>query len=147
MYRLLQDPDYRRKSDVLLRSSGQLDQMVGGFCTMDADVFFATAEGVIRFNNTESEEFFERLTSFFDECLSKGDRYFKVYSARSTYNEFNFPGRKNFVFVADRTGDYIGLRFELENGHVVFFNESDDILSPFAMKKGSKRLVINAHTS
>lgn len=143
MYDSILDPSFRPKADLLLKSGKRLDQFIAGFCFMEPDIVYSMLENVHSCNNTSQDEFYTQLTELFTYCERKGDRNFRVYSAMCRNTECNTCDKKSVVFVADQSGNYIGLSFTMANDTILQFKECVSVRTPVALKQTAKRLYLS----
>ena len=143
MYDSILDPSFRTKAETLLKSDKRLDQFLGGFCLMEADIVFNALGDTNWCNNTTLERFYTQLTDLITYCEGKGDRSFRVYMAMCRNTECNTCDKKSFVFVANHTGNYIGLTFTMENDTILQFKECVAIRTPVALRQSAKRLYLS----
>ncbi len=139
------DPSCLSRINHLLNSEKHLDRIIGALCTLDMDCFDSMIEDMQRCNNVSKHEFYCQLTRFFDSTKKDGDRFFRVYSAQCENASCNKCGIRFFVFVADFTNNYIGIKFYLEGDKVTSFAECGSIRCPVAMKSESKKLFFSVN--
>ncbi|MFM7216580.1 MAG: hypothetical protein ACKO1U_01025 [Bacteroidota bacterium] len=131
------------KMHTYLRYGNSLEQLVGAICTMDADIVNGFLADAHLCNNTDRETCFDQLVELFAYCERKKDRFFHAFAARCQNSGCNGCSSRSFVFVGDHTGNYIGMKFDLEQGRVIRFKECTSIRMPIATRPGAKELYLS----
>lgn len=132
-------PFLRHRTDAFLDSSSLFEVAGGALASMERERIDAILNATFFYNGVSKTEFLDRIQRVFSEFENGGDNELNLYLGRSASE----PKAKGFKFIGSRTGNFIELLIDIENGQVKDIRVCTDLTSPVHAK--GRRL--NFHVS